>query len=297
MTRQEMIQHAQEIRGRNPFPPASQEELAALPAVQEEFELEADGQKVHIYAVRPKNELTPNCPMFINFHGGGYMKGRFDRDLVYCSRMAHRFGALVWDMDYSLAPEAPFPAAVNEAYAAVSYAFEHSEELGIDPKRILLLGHSAGGGLVAAVCQLAAKSDQLRPAAALMEYFPADMVTDPVDKLTPKQREDPREVGRAETGRLYNLFYSSSEEAGNPLVSPVLAPDEVLRGFPDTMILTAGQDTLGDEDEKLAVRLARQGVNVVLRRFTASPHGFTINRMGEWEEALALHEAFIAAHI
>ena len=72
---------------------------------------------------------------------------------------------------------------------------------------------------------------------------------------------------------------------------------QALATFPDTLILSAGLDTLCDEDEKFALRLAQNGVNVTLRRFRQSPHGFTINRMGEWEEAIALHQAFFKARL
>lgn len=297
MTREEMIETARQVRARDPFPPATPEELAALPAAETEFYLEAEGHRIHIYELRPKAGLAANCPMLINYHGGGYMKGRFDRDRIYCSRLADQLGALVWDVDYSLAPEAPFPTAVEECCAAASHAFAHAKELGVNKDKIFLLGHSAGGSLVAAVCQTFAAHNGPRPAAVLMEYFPADMTADPMDKLNDEQKADPREVRRAETARLYNAFYCSVEEGKNPLASPAFAPDELLAWFPDTLILSAGKDTLCEEDEVLALRMARCGVNVTLRRFRESPHGFTTNRMGEWEEAVALHAAFLRAHL
>ena len=297
MTREEMIETARQVRARDPFPPATPEELAALPADEKEFYLEADGRRIHIYELRPKAGLAADCPMLINFHGGGYMKGRFDRDRIYCSNLAAGLGALVWDVDYSLSPEEPFPTAVEESCAAASYAFAHAAELGVSGDKIFLLGHSAGGSLVAAVCQTFAANHGPRPAAVLMEYFPADMTADPMSKLNEEQLADPREVRRAETARLYNAFYCSPEEGKNPLASPAFAPDELLAWFPDTLILSAGKDTLCEEDEELALRMARCGVNVTLRRFRQSPHGFTTNRMGEWEEAVALHAAFLRAHL
>lgn len=299
MTREEMIQRAQAVRSRDPFPPATAEALAALPAEQTELTLETAGRRIHLYELRPKAGLDAPCPMLINYHGGGYMKGRFDRDRVYCSDLAARLGALVWDVDYSLAPEHPFPTAVEEAYGAAAWAFAHAAELGVDPGQIFLLGHSAGGGLVAAVCQKAAAAGNglVRPAAVLMEYFPADMAADPMSKLNAEQLADEREVRRAETARLYNQFYCSAEVGRDPLASPAFMDDAALAAFPDSLILSAGKDTLCEEDEELALRMARCGVNVTLRRFADSPHGFTINRMGEWQEALALHEAFLRAHL
>ena len=119
MTRDEMILKAQQVRARNSFPPATEGELAALPAEETLFHLETAGHTVPVYRISPKRGLIHHCPMIINFHGGGYMKGRFDRDRIYCSHLSDSTGALVWDVDYSLAPEAPFPTAVEEAAAVV----------------------------------------------------------------------------------------------------------------------------------------------------------------------------------
>ncbi len=297
MTRDEMILKAQQVRARNSFPPATEGELAALPAEETLFHLETAGHTVPVYRISPKRGLIHHCPMIINFHGGGYMKGRFDRDRIYCSHLSDSTGTLVWDVDYSLAPEAPFPTAVEEAAAVVRYAFDHAGELDVDPQHIFLTGHSAGGGLVAAVCQLLAGEAGHTPAAVMMEYLPADMATDPVSKLTPEQLADDRERGRAETGRLYNQFYTGDADPHNPLISPLFADSRVLGQFPDSLVITAGLDPLCEEGEQFALRLAQSGVRVTLRQFLQSPHGFTINRMGEWEQSLAMQAEFLLDHI
>lgn len=78
MTRDELILKAQQVRARNSFPPATEGELAALPAEETLFHLETAGHTVPVYRISPKRGLIHHCPMIINFHGGGYMKGRFD---------------------------------------------------------------------------------------------------------------------------------------------------------------------------------------------------------------------------
>lgn len=179
----------------------------------------------------------------------------------------------------------------------VRYAFDHAGELDVDHQHIFLTGHSAGGGLVAAVCQLLAGEAGHTPAAVMMEYLPADMATDPVSKLTPEQLADDREQGRAETGRLYNQFYTGDADPHNPLISPLFADSRVLGQFPDSLVITAGLDPLCEEGEQFALRLAQSGVRVTLRRFLQSPHSFTINRMGEWEQSLAMQAEFLLDHI
>lgn len=146
MTRSEMIEKAKMIRSRDRFGTMAQEELDALPGTETLLQIPVDGGKrVPVYEIRPDTPLENPAPLLLNFHGGGFLKGRGDRDKRYCCHMAQQLGCLVWDVDYSLAPEAPFPTALNESYAVTAYAFAHAEELGIDPQRIALAGHSAGG--------------------------------------------------------------------------------------------------------------------------------------------------------
>lgn len=194
-------------------------------------------------------------------------------------------------MDYSLAPEHPFPKAVHEAYDVVKYAYDHGEELGIDREKIILMGHSAGGNLAVTVCMRAGETRDFRPAGLLAEYFPADLCTDP-EKKKRAEGDMPAEVAKA-----YNAFYCDGENAGNPYASPLFATKEQLRSFPDTLIISAGMDSLCYEDEEFAAKLIQAGVTVTARRFMNSRHGFTVNRTDEWEDALSLTEDFIQRNL
>lgn len=121
------------------------EELAALPGTETELHIPVEGGRtVHVYEERP-DHLPEKAALVLNFHGGGFIKGRTDRDRRYCCTIMEQLNVLVWDVDYCIAPEEPFPAAVEEAYGIAAYAFDHAEELGIDPDKIILAGHSAGG--------------------------------------------------------------------------------------------------------------------------------------------------------
>ena len=149
MTQEEKIAIAETVRHRDRFGPVSQEELAALSGKETELWIQTkNGYCVHVFEERPE-ALPDRAPILLNFHGGGFLKGRTDRERRYCCAVMEATNALVWDVDYSLAPEKPFPYAAEESYGIIQYVFEHAEELCIDPEKIMLAGHSAGGNLVA----------------------------------------------------------------------------------------------------------------------------------------------------
>lgn len=286
MTREEMIARAQAMRSRDIFGAVPQEIIDAVPAVQQEITVAG----THVYAITPKAGLTPGCPMVINYHGGGFIKGRQTKDHLFCNALAVELQCLVWDVDYKLAPEYPYPTAVQEAYAVAEYAFSHWEALGIDPKKIVLMGHSAGGNLAVVTCIKSGETGAFKPAALVAEFFPTDLATDPALK-TRAEGDMPAEVART-----YNAFYCDPETARTPYASPEFATEEQLAAFPDTLIMTAKRDSLSFEAEEFAKRLSQAGVTVTCRRFLNSRHGFTINRDGDWEASQALLKAFIKAH-
>ena len=208
-----------------------------------------------------------------------------------------QLNALVWDVDYCIAPEEPFPAAVEEAYGIAAYAFDHAEELGIDPDKIILAGHSAGGNLVAAVCLKNAETHRLHPCCVLMEYFPTDNTVNPLRRLSPELQKDPFWAKRAETEKLYTDFYVGKADPADPLCSPAKAADEALASFPDSLILSAGEDSLREDVEAFVLRLVKAGVCVTAQRIPEAMHGFTTNRTPGWERALALHCKFFQEHL
>jgi acetyl esterase len=292
MTRDEMIEKAAIIRGRDQYGAMTQEELAALPGTEEEIFIQAsDGHQIHVFAIRPSEPLAHGCGMILNFHGGGFIKGRSDRDHRYASWLAQQLRCLVWDVDYCLAPEAPYPAALNETCDIISYAFAHAEEMGIDPAKIALSGHSAGGNLVCAA-MLQAQVYDYAPCCLLMEYFPSRQYMDPADKLTPAMREDAFWVRRAGVEKEYALYYAEEAQLKEPLCSPYLASPGSFSTFPPCLIISAGTDTLRVETEEMAARIASEGVPVTSVRVEEAIHGFTVNRTEGWEKALKLHLDF-----
>lgn len=261
------------------------EELAAFPAEEREIMVPVSEGEARVLVYEGGRDSSR--PLIINFHGGGFIAGRSARDELFCRRMACTFNALVLDVDYRLAPQHPYPAAVHECQEVARWAFEKCAELGYDRKKLVLIGHSSGGNLAAGICL----KGEVKPCCLILDYPPMDLVTDPAEKT--------RSVCdmSAERARDYNRKYVKPEQAAEPYASPVYAEEEQLQHFPDTLVITAGEDSLAGEGEAFALKLARSGVNVTARRFTESVHGFVINRMCEWKEATGLIEDFIGRHI
>lgn len=135
---------------------------------------------------------TEGLPLYINIHGGGFVLGHPEMEDRFMPAIAQKSGVKILSVDYSLAPEAMFPAALNECYAVVEYAKAHAVELGIDPDNIAIGGQSAGGNLSAGVCLLDAERQELGLKALVLDYPPLDIHTDPYLKPRPKKALSPR---------------------------------------------------------------------------------------------------------
>jgi acetyl esterase len=224
-----------------------------------------------VLVVTPRRPATGARPVFVNIHGGGFVRGHHTRDTVYCANLADRLDCVVLDLDYRLAPEHPFPAALHECHDVTAWAFAHAASLGADPARIAIGGHSAGGNLTAAVCQMATQSGAFRPCAQVLDYPFLDGVTPPEDKLDPDDLFPPARL------HAFNVLYAGVPEAlSDPLLSPLLAPQAALVGQPPALILIAGRDALRHEARAYAARLIDAGVDVTVRQFPDCDHGFLI---------------------
>jgi Esterase/lipase len=207
-------------------------------------------------------------PLFIDIHGGGFVLMSAESDDPYMPSLAEKAGVKILGVDYSLAPEAKFPKALDECHAVVKYAGTHRDELNIGD--IAIGGHSAGGNLSAAVCLVNAERPELDVKALILDYPPLDLATDPYEKPKPRGAIPPK------MATLFNAAYCKKEEAANPLVSPLFAKEERLAAFPPTLIITAEGDSLCEEGEEFARKLEKAGVNITKRRF-AGKHGFTLS--------------------
>ena len=109
-------------------------------------------------------------PLFVNAHGGGFVKGKRQQDIVFSRNISSRLGCIVMDVDYTPAPELRFPGQIYQTYEAICYALEHSGEWNIDRNRVAMGGHSAGGSLTAAVSLLAGQRENFRLRLQILDY-------------------------------------------------------------------------------------------------------------------------------
>src|SRR5882757_4700491 len=209
------------------------------------------------------------APLLVFLHGGGWVIGDLDTHDGVCRLLAASASVAVLSVAYRLAPEEPFPAAVEDALAAFGWAAANPAALGADPGRIAIGGDSAGGNLAAAVSILARDAGVAMPAMQLLLY-PA---TDAVGGQRSRQLfADGFLLTKADIDVCEAHYLPPGTDRHDPRVSVLRAPD--LRGLPPAYVATAGFDPLRDEGEAYATRMREAGVRVVLRRHRSLIHAF-----------------------
>ena len=216
--------------------------------------------------LRKANDLAP-CLVF--FHGGGWVIGDLDSHDVVCRQLADAGALIVIAIDYRLAPEHKFPAAIDDAIAATKWVAANARELGIDATRLSVGGDSAGGNLTA-VTALAARDGNGPALAGQVLIYPA------VDfAMTHGSHSEP-ETSVLLTHSVIRWFrdhyLNGAADIHDWRASPARA--ENLAGLPPAYLLTAGADPLRDEGDDYAARLKRAGVPVTYKHFPGQFHGF-----------------------
>ena len=281
ITREQMIQMAKETRKKVTNAPVSEEEMRKYPVHIEKMLIPTREGSAEAYYSYMEGGVNHDM-MIINYHGGGFIRERTPNDELFCRKLNHALGCKVLDVDYKIAPDYPYPAAVYETYDVLQWVYVHREELGLDENKIVVSGHSAGGNLAIVNIMIALEEKTFCPALLIADYPPLDVYTDPGEK--PAQ-----DTGiPAERARLYNLYYCDRERQKEPYASPLFASDDQLKGFPPSLFITASLDSLCVEAEEFALRLARLGGEVTLKRFQNVGHAFTIYRREKHQEAFDL---------
>jgi acetyl esterase len=207
--------------------------------------------------------------LLVYFHGGGHVIGDLDTHDSACRFIAVHAGVGVLSVDYRLAPEHPYPAAVDDSVAAFAWASANAERLGFDPARIAVGGDSAGGNL-AAVVALAAKAGEAPMPAFQLLIYP---VCDYVEKRPSYETfSSGFLLTEGEMDWFRDRYLPDRDAAHEWRASPLRAPD--LSGLPPAYIVTAGFDPLRDEAEEYARKLVAAGVPTVLRRQEGLLHTF-----------------------
>lgn len=210
-----------------------------------------------------------HLPCVVYYHGGGWVIGDLETHDGLCRMIANRVKCVVVAVDYRLAPENKFPAAAEDAYAALLDVQARAAELGIDPSRIAVVGDSAGGNLSAVVAQMA--RDRSGPSMRLQVLmYP---VTDyDFETASYKDNADGYMLTAATMRWFWDNYVGSVEDGVHPYASPLRAKS--LAGLPPALVITAEYDPLRDEGDAYAARLREAGVAVQHSPYAGMIHGF-----------------------
>ncbi|WP_336215912.1 alpha/beta hydrolase [Nonomuraea sp. LPB2021202275-12-8] len=199
-------------------------------------------------------------------HGGGFVMGDVDTEHPWAARLADGSGAVVISVGYRLAPEDPFPAALDDAYAVLTWTAEHAAELGIDPERIAVGGHSAGAGLAAGMALRA--RDQQGPQIHF-QLLNQPGLDDRQETWSARNFTDTPWMNRDKITSAWRHYLGSTP--ATPYAAPARATD--LSGLPPAYIATAELCPNRDEDIAYALRLLQAGVSVELHQWPGTFHG------------------------
>ena len=211
-------------------------------------------------------------PLIVYYHGGGYVLCNLDTHDAACRDLCVDAGAVVVSVDYRLAPEHRFPAAVDDAFCATRWAADHAAELGAEAARLALAGDSAGATLAIAVALrcAAAGAPQVR---ALLALYPATDLRRPSAHASIARLGDGRYgISERDMQWFYRLYLASDADAQHPEASPLLAPG--LQRLPHTLLVVAELDPLRDEGLAFAQRARMAGAAIELTDAAGLPHGF-----------------------
>jgi acetyl esterase/lipase len=225
--------------------------------------------KVVVRIYRPVG-ASGSLPCLFWIHGGGMVLGNIEMDEFNMQHVVEAVGCIAVSVEYRLAPEHPFPAPVEDCYAALKWTHAHADELGADRGRIAVGGASAGGGLAAGLVLLARDRGEV-PVAFQWLIYP--MLDDRNSTPSSHAISDPRVWNRESNlfGWRAYLGVEPASEGVSPYAAPARATD--LSNLPPTYIPVGSQDLFLDEDADYALRLARAGVPVELQVYPGAFHG------------------------
>lgn len=231
------------------------------------FDVAMDGQ---VLARVYEPDSVPPAPGLVYFHGGGWVLCDLETHDVMCRAIARLSGAIVVSVDYRLAPEHKFPAAVDDAYAATAWVARHCDELGIDASRLCVGGDSAGGNLATVVAMKSRDCGWPSLALQVLVYPVTDLSSFETQSYV--EFAEGHQLTRSLMLWFRDHYLPNVEDGKNPHASPLLAED--LRDLPPALVITAECDPLRDEGEAYARRMQQAGVDVILHRYEGMIHPF-----------------------
>jgi len=224
---------------------------------------------VLVRAYAPDGEPEVGRPALLDIHGGGFVVGSIEMEHAFAAHVARHLGALVAVVEYRLAPEHPFPAGIEDCYAALTWLHKNASELGVDADRIAVGGQSAGGGLTAGTVLLA--RDRGGPPVCF-QFLGIPELDHRLETASMRTFVDTPMWHRGNAIKSWQMYLGADHEGDvSPYASPSIASD--LSGLPPTYVTTMEFDPLRDEGILYALRLLEAGVNVELHSFPGTFHG------------------------
>jgi len=243
------------------------EPAPALPRI-EDIRIPGPASEIPARVYAPSAATMPR-PAVAYFHGGGWVQGDLETHHGLCARLSKHAGVLVVAVDYRLAPEHKFPAAVEDCLAAYCWLRTKGRDVGVDIGRVAVAGDSAGGNLSAVVSQLAASSGVPAPTCQVLIYPAVDFS---LETSSHRELTDGHVIPRDRILWYMEQYLKSDADKSDLRASPLRAPS--LEGQPPAMIVTAGFDPLRDEGRAYGDRLREAGVDVVYREYPGQIHAF-----------------------
>jgi acetyl esterase len=256
----------QQARAATIVDPAIYGDPEPVASIQQRHFPVADGHlPARVY--RPRAE-TP-LPVFVYFHGGGWVLGDIaDYDAI-CTAIANAGACVVVSIGYRLAPEHKYPVAAEDAFAATQWATAYADALGGDPRRVAVGGDSAGGNLATVACLMARDRAAPLPIRQVLIY---PITNFSFDTASYRENGAGYMLTREDMKWFWRYYLADEQEGRQSYASPLRAED--LSDLPPALVLTAEYDPLRDEGEAYAARLREAGVPVTLRRYAGMIHGF-----------------------
>ncbi|ORY93245.1 Alpha/Beta hydrolase protein [Syncephalastrum racemosum] len=268
--------------------------LSLPPMHKEELFIDSHGRSIELIITRPPGTENTELPVLLFLHGGGF---------VLCDKFSHhtivndiveKSNVAVVFVEYSLAPEHPFPAGLEDCYTAFHWIIEHGKEHHLDPSRIAVGGDSAGGNFTAALSLKLKDAGEEKLMKSQILIYPATMLA--------KEHFESYDLFGHLTVSLDSLqFFNRNylpgpvQEVDDKYALPGLATDDDLKGLPPALVITAESDILRDEGEAYAHRLNAAGVETSMVRILGAPHGYISMSFNtpQYRHSLALITAFL----
>lgn len=229
----------------------------------------------HIY--RPSDyDGETILPLVFNFHGGGMVLAYCEQDGKYCQEIADKAGVAVVNVDYAVAPEYKYPLPILSSYSFIIQFLQDNDRYQVKSKNIVLMGHSAGGYISAALCALNDVEKQFTIAGLIVDYA---VLKQDVAPSTRKAKDPDKAMSVSRMEQYYNWYFTADADTSHPLASPIYADASA---FPMTLVISAEYDSLRTEEKAFAEKIKKSGVKVTYQEFENCQHGFTHDCFDEY---------------